>query len=71
MDPDQRARIKSARVKSKPSDPGRTTEIERPGADLGAVVPLGPAARVRRRRGGWPQWGSRGLGTSLGAIRVV
>jgi hypothetical protein len=29
---------------------------------LGAVAPLGPAAIVRRRRGGWPRWGSSGLG---------
>jgi hypothetical protein len=40
-------------------------------ADMGAVAPLGPAARTRRRRGGWPWRGSRGLGTSLGAIRAV
>jgi hypothetical protein len=26
------------------------------------VAPLGPAARARRRRGGWPRWGSRGWG---------
>jgi hypothetical protein len=35
------------------------------------VAPLCPAARVRRRREGWPQRGTRGSGTSLGAIRVV
>jgi hypothetical protein len=35
------------------------------------VAPLGPAARVLRRREGWPRWGTRGSGTSLGAIRAV
>jgi hypothetical protein len=38
---------------------------------MGAVAPLGRAARTRRRRGGWPQWGSRGLGTGLGATRAI
>jgi hypothetical protein len=38
---------------------------------LGAVEPLGPAARVRRRRGGWPRRGTEGSGFSLGANRVV
>jgi hypothetical protein len=35
------------------------------------VAPLGPAARARRRQGGWPQWGSRGLGASSGVFRAV
>jgi hypothetical protein len=35
------------------------------------VAPLGPAARARRRRGGWPRRGSRGLGFSSGAFRAV
>jgi hypothetical protein len=35
------------------------------------VVPLGPVARARRRRGGWPRWGSRGLENSSGAFRAV
>jgi hypothetical protein len=35
------------------------------------VAPLGPAARARRRRGGWSRRGSRGLGFSSGAIRAV
>jgi hypothetical protein len=38
---------------------------------LGTVAPLGPTARVRRRRGGWPRRGTGGLGTSLGATRAV
>ena len=38
---------------------------------MGATAPLGPAARVRRRRESWPQLGSRGLGTGLGAIRAI
>jgi hypothetical protein len=38
---------------------------------LGAVAPLGPATRVRRRRAGRPRRGTRGSGTSMGAIRVV
>jgi hypothetical protein len=38
---------------------------------MGAVAPLGSAARTRRRRGGWPRRGSRGLGASLGAVRAV
>jgi hypothetical protein len=38
---------------------------------MGAVAPLGPVARTRRRRGGWPRRGSRGLGASLGAVRTV
>jgi hypothetical protein len=38
---------------------------------MATVAPLGPAARTRRRRGGWPRWGSRGLGTGLGAIRAI
>jgi hypothetical protein len=38
---------------------------------MGVVAPLGPAARTRRRRGGWPQRGSRGLGTGLGATRAI
>jgi hypothetical protein len=61
-DPDRRAAIRSALVKSKPLDLGRTLEIYRLGADTGSVAPLGPAARSRRRRGGWPWRGSRGLG---------
>jgi hypothetical protein len=40
-------------------------------AGLGAVAPLGPAARVRRRRANRRRWGTRGSGTSLGAIREV
>jgi hypothetical protein len=35
------------------------------------VAPLGPTARVRRRRPGWPQWGTGGSGFSLGAIKAV
>jgi hypothetical protein len=38
---------------------------------MGAVAPLGPAARVRRRREGWPRQGTRGSGFSLGAFRTV
>jgi hypothetical protein len=38
---------------------------------MGAVAPLGSAARTHRRRGGWPRRGSRGLGTGLGAIRAI
>jgi hypothetical protein len=38
---------------------------------LGAVAPLGPATRVRRRRAGRPWRGTRGSRTSMGAIRVV
>jgi hypothetical protein len=30
-----------------------------------------PAVRARRRRGGWPRWGSRGLGASSGVFRAV
>jgi hypothetical protein len=35
------------------------------------VAPLGPVARARQRRGGWPRRGSRGLGTCAGAFRAV
>jgi hypothetical protein len=35
------------------------------------VAPLGPAVRARRRRGGWPRRGSRGMGTSSGVFRAV
>jgi hypothetical protein len=35
------------------------------------VAPLGPAAGVRRRRADRPRQGTRGSGTSLGAIRGV
>jgi hypothetical protein len=38
---------------------------------MGAVALLGPAAKTHRRRGGWPRWGSRGLGFGLAAIRAV
>jgi hypothetical protein len=38
---------------------------------LGAVAPLGLAARVRRRRADQPRRGARGSGTNLGAIREV
>jgi hypothetical protein len=38
---------------------------------LGVVALLGPAARVHQRREGWPQRGTRGSGTSLGAIRAI
>jgi hypothetical protein len=38
---------------------------------LGAVVPLGPVAGARRRRGGRPLQGTRDSGTSLGAIKGV
>jgi hypothetical protein len=35
------------------------------------VAPLGPTARARWRRGGWPQRGYRGLGFSSGTFRAV
>jgi hypothetical protein len=35
------------------------------------VALLGPAVRARRRRGGWPRRGSRGLGASSGTFRAV
>jgi hypothetical protein len=70
-DLDRRAGIRSARVKFEPFDLGRTPEMKRPAADMGAVAPLGPTAKARRRRGGWPRRGSRGLGFSLGAFRAV
>jgi hypothetical protein len=35
------------------------------------VALLGPAARARRRQGGWPRRGSRGLRTSSGAFKAV
>jgi hypothetical protein len=35
------------------------------------VAPLGPTARAHWRQGGWPRRGSRGLGTSSSAFRVV
>jgi hypothetical protein len=35
------------------------------------VAPLGPAARARRRQGGWPRRGSRGLGVCSGTFRAV
>jgi hypothetical protein len=38
---------------------------------MGAVAPLGPAARVRRRREGWPRRGTRGSGFSSDAFRAV
>jgi hypothetical protein len=40
-------------------------------AGLGAVAPLGPVARVHRRRAGRPRRDTRGSGTSLGATRAV
>jgi hypothetical protein len=40
-------------------------------ANLGAVAPLGPAARVRRRRADQPRQGTRSSGTSLGTTRAV
>jgi hypothetical protein len=38
---------------------------------LGAMALLGPAARVRRRREGWPRRGTRGSRFSSGAFRAV
>jgi hypothetical protein len=38
---------------------------------MGAVAQLGPAARVRRRREGWPRRGTRGSGFSPGAIGTI
>jgi hypothetical protein len=49
LDLDQRVGIRSARVKSKLPDLGQTPEIKQPGANMGAVAPLGPAMRAHRR----------------------
>jgi hypothetical protein len=38
---------------------------------MSVVAPLGLAARAHRRRGGWPQRGSRVLGKGSGAFRVT
>jgi hypothetical protein len=38
---------------------------------MGAVVPLGPAARTHRRRADRPRRGTRGLGVGLGAHRGI
>jgi hypothetical protein len=38
---------------------------------MGAVAPLGPAARVHRRREGWPRRGTGGSDFSSGAFRTV
>jgi hypothetical protein len=46
LDLDRRVGIRSAQIKSKPPDLGWTPEIKWPGADMGVVAPLGPAARA-------------------------
>jgi hypothetical protein len=38
---------------------------------MSAVAPLSPVARARRRRGGRPQRGSRGIGKGSGTFRVT
>jgi hypothetical protein len=58
-------------IKPRPPDLGWTSKIQRTRPVLGAVVPLDLAARFRRRRGGRPRQGSRGLGKSSGALRAI
>jgi hypothetical protein len=38
---------------------------------MGAVAPLDPAARFRRRRGGRPRQGFRGLGKGSDVLRAI
>jgi hypothetical protein len=35
------------------------------------AAPLGSTVRSRQKRGGWPRWGSSGLGNSLSALRAI
>jgi hypothetical protein len=66
-DLDWRAQTRSAPIKSKPPDLRRTPEIQQPVARH----ECGGAARSRRRRGGRPRRGSRGLGKGSGAFRAT
>jgi hypothetical protein len=70
-DLDRRAEIRSALIKPKLLDLGRTRGIQRPGSDLSAVAPLSPTARARRRQGGQPWRGSSGLGKWSGTFRAT
>jgi hypothetical protein len=70
-DLDRRAEIRSALIKPKPSDLGRTPEIQQPGTGHergGAARSRGKGSPETRGR---PRWGSRGLGKGSGTFRVT
>ena len=68
-----RADGKSRRQGPRGSRRRRRTEARALTAGVGPkrAGALGLAARARRRRGGWPRRGSRGLGASSGVFRAV